>query len=373
MNRAKVGAAFILLGTTFVMAAEPSAALPQQLRKAVCTITGSSGRGTGFVANFNGKPVIITNQHVILGQENMKIENLDGTTLKPLRGSLASGVDVAMFLLSELPSGIVPFELSKDITLDANEGDSVLIVGNSLGDGTLTTTAGQIKSLGPKLIEHSAPTFTGNSGSPIYHIKSGKVIGVDTESRNSLANARWDDQASATESGAAVTEKGVRLFGHRLDNEKKWQELDWKRMKPMTEQIERARSMGKDALNALTQGNFVAIKDRVWRERFVYANEMWFNPEVTDYDAYSAMISAIDNMIDSLSYNMRRLKNMEGCFSQEKQSADLVANIEAMLKALEIVKGDFRVSRSAYTGAYKMSPKVKALIYPDGTILVFED
>lgn len=85
------------------------------------------------------------------------------------------------------------------------------------------------------------------------------------------------------------------------------------------------------------------------------------------------MISAIGNMSDSLTYNMRRLNKMEGCYSQEKQSASLVANIEVMLKALEIVKSDFRIARNAYTGTYRMSPKVKALIYPDGTILVFED
>ena len=78
-------------------------------------------------------------------------------------------------------------------------------------------------SWGPKLIEHDAPTFSGNSGSPIINKENWEVIGVDTFSRKRDL-LEWFNQYSKEQNESQIKNE-VRLFGYRLDNIPKWEKI----------------------------------------------------------------------------------------------------------------------------------------------------
>jgi hypothetical protein len=75
---------------------------------------------------------------------------------------------------------------------------------------------GKLVGLGPNLVEVSAEFVPGNSGSPIVHLKSGKVIGVAT-----YLTVREMDSLT----GRRIPK--VRRFGFRLESVKQWQPVVW--------------------------------------------------------------------------------------------------------------------------------------------------
>ena len=63
---------------------------------------------------------------------------------------------------------------------NASIDDDVVVLGNAEGGGVINTIKGKIVGVGPNLVEVDAAFVPGNSGSPIIHLKTGKVIGVAT-------------------------------------------------------------------------------------------------------------------------------------------------------------------------------------------------
>lgn len=196
--------------------------LPVEKKRAVVVIEGDSGRGTGFVSKINDILFIVTNIHVIKNNADLKFQTMDGSTLHVSGIFAAREHDVAILKIKnqEFP---YYFELVNDVFTNISVGTKVLVPGNSLGDGTILQTKGEVVAVGPKLIEHDAPTFSGNSGSPIIQIEDWKVIGVDTLStkRDLLA---WFNQHSKNQKGSQV-KKDVRLFGYRIDSIKGWEKI----------------------------------------------------------------------------------------------------------------------------------------------------
>ena len=94
---------------------------------------------------------------------------------------------------------------------------------------------GRIVGVGPNLVEVDAPFKPGNSGSPIIHLKSGKVTGIATY----LTIRKFD---SATK--LPVQTPIVRRFGYRVDSVKTWQPVQWPAF------LAQARQM--EAIDALT-------------------------------------------------------------------------------------------------------------------------
>jgi hypothetical protein len=92
------------------------------------------------------------------------------------------------------------------------------VLGNAEGAGVINTIKGRIVGVGPDLVEVDAPFVPGNSGSPIIHLKTGKVIGVATY----LIVKQYD--ASTRE---AIQEPRIRRFGYRIDSVKTWQPVNW--------------------------------------------------------------------------------------------------------------------------------------------------
>src|SRR6185436_6708796 len=82
--------------------------------------------------------------------------------------------------------------------------------------GVVKPVLGRVLGVGPNLVEVSAEFMPGNSGSPIIHLKSGKVVGIA-----SYASVK------AFEAGAGRIAVEVRRFGYRIDSVQSWQPVNW--------------------------------------------------------------------------------------------------------------------------------------------------
>jgi hypothetical protein len=103
--------------------------------------------------------------------------------------------------------------MHEDVGAGVAVGDDVLVLGNSQGSGVVTEIPGKVVGIGPDLVEVDAKFVEGNSGSPIVHLKSGKVIAIATFL--TLHNTSVIDKDSPFD--------GIRRFGYRLDVAKDWE------------------------------------------------------------------------------------------------------------------------------------------------------
>jgi hypothetical protein len=126
------------------------------------------------------------------------------------------------FALSEAQTG--ELELMGDVEATARLGDPVVVLGNSGGGGVVTSLPGELVGIGPDRVEVTAAFIPGNSGSPIVHVPSGRVIGIAT-----YLTRRYDEFAQQGTAGGKPGEGTlvVRRFGYRLDKIKQWQPLNW--------------------------------------------------------------------------------------------------------------------------------------------------
>jgi S1-C subfamily serine protease len=171
------------------------------------------GAGSGFICNIAGRKFALTNQHVVASQNAVAFTLLDGTTLKVGQAAAAVGHDIMSFaLLSDTKA----MEMMIDVEKNAAIGDEVVVLGNPEGARVIRPLTGKLVGIGPNLVEVDAAFVPGNSGSPILHLKSGKVIGVAT-----YLIVREMDALS----GRSAPQ--VRRFGFRLDSVKQWQPVAW--------------------------------------------------------------------------------------------------------------------------------------------------
>lgn len=151
------------------------------------------GAGTGFVfKEDNDKVYIVTNNHVVEGasQAAVYFEDIDTPINATLVGTDASN-DTAIISVKKEDlnaAGItnvttVVFGNSDDLKV----GDSVIAIGNALGEG-ITSTGGMISSVNKEItidgvtlnvIQTDAAINPGNSGGPLINEK-GEVIGMNT-------------------------------------------------------------------------------------------------------------------------------------------------------------------------------------------------
>lgn len=171
---------------------------------------GEEGLGSASVIMFRGAPTIVTNAHVMSGNPNVKFRSLNSTTVRYSDLSLSQDYDLAALKQGDLPDGIPMLE---DVDKSAAIGDDVVVLGNSQGSSVVTEIPGKINGIGPDLIEVDAKFVEGNSGSPIIHVKTGKVIAIAT-----FATLR---KLSALGKDSQFTE--VRRFGYRLDTATRWE------------------------------------------------------------------------------------------------------------------------------------------------------
>jgi serine protease Do len=141
----------------------------------------SSSLGSGFVIDPSG--VIVTNNHVIDGANEVEVIFTDGTKLKAEIVGKDSKVDIAVLRVKPAkPLAAVKFGDSDKMRV----GDWVIAVGNPFALGG-TVTAGIVSATrrniesGPydNYIQTDAAINKGNSGGPLFNL-DGEVIGVNT-------------------------------------------------------------------------------------------------------------------------------------------------------------------------------------------------
>jgi S1-C subfamily serine protease len=149
----------------------------------------SQVQGSGFVYNFTGEMVIITNYHVVENAINVTVTFADGNGYPAEVSGSDPYADLAVLSTSAQQSEFVHLEIASSSTLEV--GDQVIAVGNPYGlAGSMTT--GIVSALGrtiteemtgsypiADIIQTSAPINPGNSGGPLLNLQ-GQVIGITT-------------------------------------------------------------------------------------------------------------------------------------------------------------------------------------------------
>jgi hypothetical protein len=206
-------------------AAPASPDLTQDEANAVVVVKGDVGEGTGFLVHTADGPAVVTNQHVIFANPNVKILTTMGKEIKTLSLKGASDRDLAMFMIQD--DHYTYFDLATNIDAMVQTGDEVITPGNSEGGEVLLNTKGTVMGLGPERIEFSNPIYHGNSGGPVFHPKTGKVLAVVTMGQKVKPTDDLD-KASFANANSAITAT-MRYFGLRLYTVPKWEVFDWNR------------------------------------------------------------------------------------------------------------------------------------------------
>jgi S1-C subfamily serine protease len=155
-------------------------------------VTSSGGvQGSGFVYDYNGSMVVITNNHVVHGTTSVSVSFSDGNGYAAVVNGTDAYADLAVLSVPNTsPDEFKPLEIVRSDTLKV--GDPVIAVGNPYGlVGSMTT--GVISALGrtiseqeytggfaiANVIQTSTPINPGNSGGPLLNY-DGKVVGITT-------------------------------------------------------------------------------------------------------------------------------------------------------------------------------------------------
>ena len=140
----------------------------------------STALGSGFVISADG--YIVTNNHVIDGADEIKVEFQDGKSFDAKVIGTDQRTDVALLKVeSPDPLAFVNFGDSDKMRV----GDWVMAIGNPLGQG-FSVSAGIVSARNRTLqgsyddfIQTDAAINRGNSGGPLFNT-NGEVIGVNT-------------------------------------------------------------------------------------------------------------------------------------------------------------------------------------------------
>ncbi len=220
-------------------------------------VNGSNGSGSGFLAHFGKGVFLFTNAHVAAGVKGAGFKTLQGEQVQIGAAGVAVGHDI--FLMQA--TAAQPLEIMTGVDENTAIGDDIVVLGNAEGAGVINTIMGKIVGVGPNLVEVDAPFKPGNSGSPIIHLKTGKVIGAATY----LTIRKFDPATKQP-----VKDPIVRRFGYRIDSVKTWQPVNWQAFYAQAAQMETIEGLTDDLvkfINSLGSGkissNNPAIKNRI--------------------------------------------------------------------------------------------------------------
>jgi S1-C subfamily serine protease len=167
----------------------------EKVKDSVVLILGKTGSGTvqgsGFVYNYTGTMVIVTNNHVVHGTNSLSVTFSDGNGYPATVNGTDPYADLAVLSVSTAPqTELRPLDIVSSSTLRV--GEQVLAIGNPYGlVGSMTT--GVVSALNrtidesdytggfaiANIIQTSAPINPGNSGGPLLNL-DGKVVGITT-------------------------------------------------------------------------------------------------------------------------------------------------------------------------------------------------
>ena len=165
--------------------------------------TTSAASGSGFFYTEDG--YIVTNYHVIENSSSISVSLYDGTSLDAKLVGFDASNDVAVLKVEG--TGFVPVILGDSDNM--NVGDSVLAIGNPLGELTFSLTAGAVSALDREvtfsdgitmnLIQTDCAINSGNSGGALFNLY-GEVVGI--------TNAKYSGNSS---SGASIDNIGFAI------------------------------------------------------------------------------------------------------------------------------------------------------------------
>ena len=143
--------------------------------------TTSAASGSGFIISADG--YILTNHHVIENSNSITVTLYDGTTYEATLIGYDESLDTAVLKVEA--EDLVPVILGDSNNL--NVGDSVIAIGNPLGELTFSLTAGAVSALDREVTLSSTVTMdliqtdcainSGNSGGALFNLY-GEVIGI---------------------------------------------------------------------------------------------------------------------------------------------------------------------------------------------------
>ncbi len=170
------------------------ASIYSSVRDSIVLIYGTKAeggvQGSGFVYNFSGRMVVVTNNHVIAGADSLSVTFSNGNGYAASVLGRDAYADLAVLAVQGAPaSEFKPVDVVSSSTLRV--GDQVIAIGNPYGlVGSLTT--GVVSAVGRTIVEDSAGGFAianviqtsapinpGNSGGPLLNAL-GKVVGITT-------------------------------------------------------------------------------------------------------------------------------------------------------------------------------------------------
>ena len=164
--------------------------------------TTSAAAGSGFVLSDDG--YILTNYHVIENSTSIKVTMYDGSSYDAQLIGYDESNDIAVLKVDA--ENLSPVVLGDSGNL--NVGDSVVAIGNPLGELTFSLTAGVVSALDREvtlsgnvtmeLIQTDCAINSGNSGGALFNLY-GEVIGI--------TNAKY----SSSGSGASIDNIGFAI------------------------------------------------------------------------------------------------------------------------------------------------------------------
>jgi S1-C subfamily serine protease len=324
--------------TTSAQNTTPPVALTDDQARAVVLISGDNAQGTGFMIKTPGGPAILTNIHLIANNPNLKITTNTGGFVTMLSEKGASDRDLALLAIKD--AGYKYLEMAGDISQIAQPGDAVVTPGNSQGVDVLLNTGGKILGIGPERIEFSNPIYHGNSGGPVLHTKSGKVLGVVTEEMKiDLTNGL--DKASFASRSSALN-GSTRCFGLRLDTVSSWVPIDSKRIQAETAFLDQFAQRSRCLDSYLNAPNGRRPEDTLWTKdvKIVSANQT-YTDQAAGADSSQRMDAArvlYGELRDLANQDFDTIQNPNSLYSFDQQrTQDEIAYRKAIKAELDSI------------------------------------
>lgn len=158
--------------------------------------TTSAASGSGFILTADG--YIVTNYHVIQNANSVTVSTYGGASYNAKIVGYDEGNDLAVLKIEA--TGLSPVVLGSSEKL--NVGDTVLAIGNPLGELTFSLTTGVVSALNREvtfsggtvmdLLQTDCAINSGNSGGALFNLY-GEVVGI--------TNAKYSGSSS---SGASI-------------------------------------------------------------------------------------------------------------------------------------------------------------------------
>lgn len=152
-------------------------------------VSENQGAGTGVIVTADG--YVMTNEHVVNGATDVTVLTSDGTVYDDVTVVGSDPLNDIAFLKIKDARSLTPAVLGDSSSVRI--GQSVVAIGNSLGQYQTTVTSGIISGTGrpiqaesnnsiatlTDLLQTDAAINPGNSGGPLVNL-SGQVIGINT-------------------------------------------------------------------------------------------------------------------------------------------------------------------------------------------------